>query len=118
MATRSFGQFRGEASKPTAQSRLRDEFIVGLDQQLRLLATAIASPDQTLADPPQPLWWWVDEDGHVLLRLRFRGITLKVRGDADTALLGSLEEAFVVLTVARAAAVEGKLDGLLAAACI
>jgi hypothetical protein len=88
---------------------LRREFLDELDDQLRRLTQTIAVP---LAVPNWngPAWWRVDEDGNVLLKLRFKGHVLAVNGEATTALLGSLEEAFIVLEGVRRAALRGELD--------
>jgi hypothetical protein len=92
----------------------RREFIVGLNQQLLTLPGGSMATIPPTSLWPRP-WWWRDEDGRVLLRLRFRGVVLKVNGDADTAVLSSLTEATELLRRIRLAVADGRLDRQLAA---
>lgn len=94
----------------------RREFIGDLDDQLRRLTQAIAVPS-ALPSWNGPAWWRIDEDGNVLLKLRFKGHVLAVNGEATTALLGSLEEAFIVLEGVRSAVLSGELDRQLCEVC-
>lgn len=98
-----------QSDSPVPVEVARREFIGDLDDQLRRLTQAIAAPTG-LPSWNGPAWWRVDEDGNVLLKLRFKGHVLAVNGEATTALIGSLEDAFLVLEGVRRAVLRGELD--------
>lgn len=100
--------------KPSAAHQLRQEFQAELDRQLLLLSAAAKLPNHRPEVRSGRLWWWVDEDGRVLLKLWFRGRTIKVNGTADTAVLGSLDEAVTVLGGVTRVVTAGRLDTRLA----
>lgn len=106
----------GAGSTTGATEDFRLELIAGIERQLILLAappaTSFVSPTGCSADR----WWWRDEDGTVLLKLYFRDRPLAVNGMADTAVLGSLDEAAALLHAIRDAVLAGRLDQQLDAA--
>lgn len=106
----TFDDERTDDFLSSAIEPLRAELLVGINHQLDLLSrsrfVAASQPEGRSTD----LWWWIDEDERIFLKVFFRGRPLPVRAGKDTAVLARLDEVVAALQAVRLAVLAGELD--------
>ena len=99
------------------EASLRREFLTALEAQLALVE------HQPLwlsgaASLPEGSWWWCDEEGNILLTLKFRSAPLRLANGKSTAIVQSVEELRWLLHGISIATKRGCLDLFLTNAAI